>query len=381
MASHMTKTPVAGRVPATGRIAAFDVAKLVAVVAVIAGHTAIRFIDQPAAPFVLGLTFSFHLPLFFIVSGYFMHTDRPFGLVRNLRSLAVPYAVTAAAVVALATLAAFVLKDMGSSRVVLKQWANAAVFAAGDLVSTPLWPQQLRIGAIWFLPALFWARLVVWGAYKTPRPALVVAASFAVGYFTRKLCFLPLSIQPGLCAALFVYAGARVRRLRLLEPGAISRGAWALLAGVWVCAVWSYNGFGMAVCDYGVYAADALRNVCGGIAATLIVLVACLRAEARLAGSSLWRLVGALGRYSLVIMCVHLVEDDVLRWGLIVGQVSELVGGTFGWLGFMVLRVAADVLIAALLVRIPLVARAFGVAGSAGRSKAAKDTGEVRADA
>lgn len=64
---------------ASRRILLFDLAKAIAIIAVIVSHTAIRFSGIPSvgagAPTILAACFTFHLPLFFIVSGYFLHTN------------------------------------------------------------------------------------------------------------------------------------------------------------------------------------------------------------------------------------------------------------------------------------------------------------------
>ena len=61
------------------RIRFFDIAKGVAILAVILGHSAIEandFIPSYTAQIILSFCFSFHMPLFFILSGYFIHPER-----------------------------------------------------------------------------------------------------------------------------------------------------------------------------------------------------------------------------------------------------------------------------------------------------------------
>ena len=60
------------------RIRFFDIAKGIAILAVILGHSAIEanvFIPHHTAQLVVAVCFSFHMPLFFILSGYFMHRN------------------------------------------------------------------------------------------------------------------------------------------------------------------------------------------------------------------------------------------------------------------------------------------------------------------
>lgn len=73
----------------TGRDVTFDVLKGIAILAMIAGHC---FIPLPLHHFI----YIWHMPLFFLISGYFFH-EKPGGVViRGIcRGLLAPYAVTA----------------------------------------------------------------------------------------------------------------------------------------------------------------------------------------------------------------------------------------------------------------------------------------------
>lgn len=72
------------------RIRFFDIAKGIAILAVILGHSAIEtnlFAPHRTAQVVLSICFSFHMPLFFILSGYFMHPDRRFRWMKEAKQL------------------------------------------------------------------------------------------------------------------------------------------------------------------------------------------------------------------------------------------------------------------------------------------------------
>lgn len=80
------------------RIRFFDIAKGIAILAVILGHSAIEmnlFVPHRTAQVVLSICFSFHMPLFFILSGYFMHPERGFRWMKEAKQLLFTYVVTA----------------------------------------------------------------------------------------------------------------------------------------------------------------------------------------------------------------------------------------------------------------------------------------------
>uniref|UniRef100_UPI00359C9B99 acyltransferase family protein n=1 Tax=Collinsella aerofaciens TaxID=74426 RepID=UPI00359C9B99 len=77
------------------RVEFIDVAKTLAIIAVIAGRTAIRFLGLGAgSQLIFALAFTFHLPVFFVTSGYFLHVDRRYELPKEVRALVIPYAVS-----------------------------------------------------------------------------------------------------------------------------------------------------------------------------------------------------------------------------------------------------------------------------------------------
>ena len=118
----------------TQRIRFFDIAKGVAILAVVLGHSAIEanlFIPHRSAQAVIAVCFSFHMPLFFILSGYFMHSERKFRWLKESKQLLLTYAVTALCVLVGVTCMATL--DHESRAIALRQWAwpqymEAAIF-------------------------------------------------------------------------------------------------------------------------------------------------------------------------------------------------------------------------------------------------------------
>lgn len=144
------------------RIRYFDVAKGLTILCVILSHSAIE--AQSVAPShiantIISVCFSFHMPLFFILSGYFMHLERDFRWAKEAKQLLCTYLLTSAAVLLGVTCVATI--DHGIRKDVLRQWGDAVLYGSGDISDLTLWPVQLRIGAIWFLLSLFWAHLLL----------------------------------------------------------------------------------------------------------------------------------------------------------------------------------------------------------------------------
>lgn len=196
------------------RIRFFDIAKGIAILAVILGHSAIEtnlFAPHRTAQVVLSICFSFHMPLFFILSGYFMHPDRRFRWMKEAKQLLLTYVVTALCVLVGVTCMATL--DHESRAIALRQWGMAAIYGSGDISNLTLWRVDLRIGAIWFLLALFWARLLLHCLARLPYTPVWVVLCFAIGYISSHYVLLPWSIQPGMCAAAFLYLGYLAKKI------------------------------------------------------------------------------------------------------------------------------------------------------------------------
>ena len=82
------------------RIRYFDIAKGLSMIAIVAGHMG----NSPINQFV----FTFHVPIFFLISGYFMKPmdDIPF-IKRKAKQLFLPYGITCGFVILGATLCSF----------------------------------------------------------------------------------------------------------------------------------------------------------------------------------------------------------------------------------------------------------------------------------
>lgn len=106
------------------RIRFFDIAKGIAILAVVLGHSAIEandFMPSHTAQIILSLCFSFHMPLFFILSGYFMHPERRFRWMKEAKQLLFTYVVTALCVLVGVTCVATL--DHESRAIALRQGA------------------------------------------------------------------------------------------------------------------------------------------------------------------------------------------------------------------------------------------------------------------
>ena len=167
---------------------------------------------------------------------------------------------------------------------------------------------------------------------------LFIVGLFAVGYFSRRIFWFPFSIQAGACATMFIYMGylwrgAKTKISELPKEVKIFSVLFALLT--WISFI-----FGC---------------ICACVIVILISKI--IECRTKYIGGSL----AYLGRYSLLILCVHIVELDLLPWW----QITEkyVVNGMSANIQ-LILIIAGKVLLdlggAFVLSKITLVRKIFG---------------------
>lgn len=269
------------------RIAYLDAVKGCAILAVILSHLWI----PELTPFL----FSFSLPVFFVVSGYFLkrEVDLRAWVRKRARQILVPFALTAG-ILGLARLA--LLYDAGNL-------CLSSVFdvAKGLISGSPHF--QNSVGPLWFLPALFVAQVVVLAVLRLRFGVALLLLLAALGYCSQPLQWCPMSVQPGLVCAILVYAGYWARKVDWFEYLNLHR-VWLLP----LIVVWIYG-----VCT-GEHAVDLSSNLYSGgfmdalmiLAAVSVVIWLCrllMHLPAMVCEPILY-----CGRHSLMILCFHALD-------------------------------------------------------------------------
>ncbi len=294
-----------------------DILRGIAMISIVLGHLGIPSVNR--------VVFTYHLPVFFLITGYFIREGQPLpALIRKrARTLLVPYAVSCAVITVLRVLWYGVRHGSASSEAVT--WILASLYASGSSGLLP--PGISRIGAIWFLWATFWACILLNLILRLPEKFRIgaVLGIFLAGYFSARKLLLPLSIQPGACALLYLYIGHLVRKYEthFLETGREWKvSALTLAAVVWISFIVHFQGFWIVSCNFGNGAEDIFASLC----ASLVLTVICCGLD-RLTGLSgqphmgsafsarLLKGIAFLGRYSIAMLFMHIIELDVFPYG------------------------------------------------------------------
>ena len=260
----------------------FDVLKGIAIILVIIGHCDFG----PFRAFI----YSFHMPLFFFVTGYFLK-KRPLRqeIYLSTKRLIIPYIFTAFWLCVATTC-------IDPSRL---QSITIACLLGFRVQYVPNW-MDAHVGLLWFILALFWARIstivLIQKVKSDLRLGIIFFALALIGMFLNKRVFVPFCIPQGLCAAGFLFAGHLMNKYKFLEKDHLIQ-LFPFLIIIWAYN-WSVGGVDMYCCFFSSGYIFDLIGALGAFAALYVLVVRCFNKK-----SFLWRSVHFWGRYSLIIYC------------------------------------------------------------------------------
>lgn len=293
----------------TVRIGFIDVAKGIGIICVMLGHLGSEIIDK--------VVFTFHMPLFLLISGYFLNDNVPIleFIKKKAKRLLIPYYVTGGSICILLMLADIVRGLWGE---ISSDFCNTIISVLfGSCFNVT---EQIHgIGAIWFLWGLFWATLIVRCLGKLQwRGAVWIGLLAVFSYVSFSVFVLPLSIQPGACAAIFVYLGWKLKRIDLKR---YITNTWLMLLALGILVLEIMLGIRVDIAR-NIYKVG-LVSVLGAVLICFFVLSVSNIIYTTIPMIS--KGLCFLGKYSLIVLCFHQIEMRVFPWS-IVKYILELVG-------------------------------------------------------
>ena len=173
---------------------------------------------------IMQVVYSFHMPMLFILSGYFISDKksfREFAVSRAVRLL-IPYIKCCIVlIIGKSLIAALLGKDIVFA---LIKWLYISFYGSGNGQGTwgfdnsGSWHKVFNeeIGMMWFLLALFFGGLIVkWFCGKKYAICGILFCSF-VGIFSSKVINLPFSFQNGLGVTFWIFLGVWLKTKNLI---------------------------------------------------------------------------------------------------------------------------------------------------------------------
>lgn len=271
--------------PLKSRNKTFDHMKGFAIISMIAGHLMIIGRD---------FIYSFHMPLFFILGGYFAKSKPIKKTVGNdFKRLVVPYLIIGVIVV---------IGEWGLKHNFSTEWIPEGIkmlFWANAVSNHPsyIWGEIGAIGSIWFLFALFWTRNSFNLILKFNNNIYIIGflcailASVAI-LLNRFIICLPFAILTGLSALIFYYVGYFFRQKDVFSKVGNSKIYLLISLLLWIAAI-EFSEINIGSMHYN----NPVLAVAGAVAAVLVLYY--LFSKCNL------QILVYFGIVSLTVLCIH----------------------------------------------------------------------------
>lgn len=271
------------------RIDYIDNTKAVAIFLVIVGHC--YWISS--IPYLNKVIYSFHMPLFFILSGFFVKSlSFKEAVVKYSKAYLPPYLMTVILSVSVSLYIAFISHQNLGDYIV--RGFLAMLWGSGSVRTYCINGEQPPIGPIWFLLALFFANISFSCLKKYGSKveiSVIIVFLFIFSCISNKYYRLPFSIQSGLSALLFVAIGNAIREYEIvLSLKKLHILIKFMLVLIWLLCV-AKGGITMTFCVYQL----GFIDVIGSVVASIFIMIFISKIKRAL----------SCGRKTLAIFCMH----------------------------------------------------------------------------
>lgn len=287
-----------------------DITKAIAMLFIIAGHMGIDTINR--------FVFTFHVPLFFLLSGYF-YTYKAGTLKNKFKRYFKPYIFTVVSLLLLGELISLIRIFLGKGNIedlllTAYQWLMAGLYGSGYKSNFLVWNAPV-IGAIWFLLALIWSIIIMHIMNKAKlslwKQELIVFALFIIAYTSAFYTWFPFSIQAGFSSLLFVFIGHTLKQYQI-QIYHYKKEVILLAIILWGWSLYfSYTNDFMNLVKSCF--PNILHNILGACAASWLIILLCKK----LVNTFIVPFLVIFGKYSAVVLCFHLLELRFFPWGII----------------------------------------------------------------
>lgn len=292
------------------RDSVFDIMKGFAMIVVIIIHT------MPSWQLYHFLSF-FHVPLFFMISGFFVKESslKDFMTV-GVRRLLIPIFFMGILMISIV----FLID-------IFCQTHSLIIAMKSLLLGSASWPSSgdicvLSAGPLWFLWALMFVRLY-WIILKKIKNEFlrggVIVVLALVSCYSKEYITIPFSIQASFGALGFFYAGYLIKGGNLLGNNVGKKIFTPCLIAFAYCM--GYSNIDVNLC---IFRAFYVIDILAVIAVFFIMHAVITKYKTE---SRFWLLMNFVGRYSLIVLCVHAIDQNICVYWLPYKIWSTFIGG------------------------------------------------------
>lgn len=270
----------------TKRLRYLDIAKGITIILMILGHNGM--------PHVVNLfIYSFHMPLFFIISGMFIkETGFRELFYKGWKQLLKPYVFTWTVII-LFFICFHVIKHDLNRSIIIELLCEAM---RGE-------------GPVWFLLSLFIAKIIInfiFTRFKKYSLSAVLISAFLgfVGGNSHLFGFIPGYIWAGLIAPLYLFIGKQIYKRDLLNIP-VDKATLVIVSGVVLLS---------SVTMPLAFAYDFPNGIFSVVSSSIITYVIILISQYMEKISAVSALLAFLGNSTLIILCFHTIEMSLNLW-------------------------------------------------------------------
>lgn len=272
------------------RVNWLDIAKGLGILAVILGHCHLPEL-------VWNSIYSWHMPIFFVIAGYFYREQPFYTLIKGKsRALLIPYLYTCIVIALIEGAKSGMIHH--SVWVAIRDWLLAGAYGSYFGVKIGL----NFIGPIWFLPALFFALLLLHFSLKFKYSYACIFVLFFIGYYESRLFIgLPGSINQGMISLPYTYVGFIIKKYNLI-PTLVNKHVFFPLLIIWSVGIMGgYGHIDINTIYFGKGIGDFLFTI---IAVLVFFNFSFIFQDVKIVE----KILSFIGRNSLKILCFHNVE-------------------------------------------------------------------------
>lgn len=282
------------------RIRWIDIAKGICMLSVILGHMAST---------TFAFTFAYHLPVFFILSGYTLKKKKLTKeyLHGKFSSLMTPYFLTCLGIMTADIINAVFVQGKTSTAVltnILYTDLVRSFFGSGTIKTLGSIEMGAPIGAIWFLPAMFFAllftQLILNNVQRKRSQALIGVAASVIACIAAEIIWLPFSILSGIQAIPLILMGMWLKEYQLLEKMKFWHYGLCGVVFLLTCTSRFAQRFYMVTCHMEDWLLTPVIVIC---ASFLILGISKLLEKCKYL-----RFLEFIGKNSLIVLCLHKLE-------------------------------------------------------------------------
>lgn len=279
------------------RIDWIDAAKGVSIVGTIISHTA------PPGSMARTLLFSFHMPLFFILSGFTMTPATDWNsfkkkTIKDIRSLIIPLIIFSLIRCLFRIIQSNDYSLVGIQSVV-KEWIWSSIWSSGTPVHG-----HINFGMLWFLVSLFTARIIfnlIHILFKDDKnesiPLTIGLGGILLGAFGH---YLILNFDVSLACLFFIALGYLVKQKFKFIQKQSTIILWSL-ALVWIYAIFQNYYIEMSMRGYEHGPIVLIEAVAGTFMVCSICKALCNHQRVK-------RILTYIGANSLYVLCFHNID-------------------------------------------------------------------------